>query len=659
MIDRLVGSSIGQYDVVATLGSGGMGSVYKAVHRGLEQPRAIKLLSGALADSEEFVKLFHREARLAAQLRHPNIVQIFDVSAQGNVHYIVMELVDGRSLRDIVRQDSPLDVERALRLLRQLALALDFAHDRGVAHRDVKSSNALVDDQGHLTLIDFGIAYAAGVTHAAATRSIGTPEYMAPEVLMGEPSGEGSDLYALGVVAFELLTGRLPFSGQNIAAVSYAQVNTPPPAPRSLRPELSQAMETVVLRQLAKRPEGRFPTAVAFADALTHAAGIQREQITAELPTPHRRPLAPTNGGVTVGPTRAAPPTAAPTRAEPPAPQSTPADRAPVIATIAAVAAVAILGAAGAAYALGFVGSGSSPTPTPSVAAKPTAAVAVKPTAAAPPATPLVTVPTAPPQPTGAATAPPAAAAPSAPPAAPTPLPADRMLAALSQVRAGQAAAAIPALEGLKRSDPATPGLDDALVEAYVSDGRQLLERGRLADADLRISQALVLRPTDGAALHIRREVDLAQGWAAMEAAWGKDDEAAIRAARQVFAIDPTYRGIREKLYSLLVAKADRQIEAGDRDGAAQTLAEARNVDPSRGEALDRQRALTPTPVPPPTSAPQPKPQAQPQPTQPPQQAQPTPQSKPQAQPTPQPKPQTQPQPAGPTPTKAPFTPPR
>ena len=160
-IDQLVGRKLGPYVLQAAIGAGGMGAVYRANHELLDQVRAVKVMSSHLAHHQSFVRLFHREAMLAARLRHPNIVQIYDVAQQDDLHYIVMEHLTGSSLRAIVKGSSPIPFERAIHLLRQLAEALDFAHSQHVSHRDVKPANIFVDESDRLTLVDFGIARAA------------------------------------------------------------------------------------------------------------------------------------------------------------------------------------------------------------------------------------------------------------------------------------------------------------------------------------------------------------------------------------------------------------------------------------------------------------------------------------------------------------------
>jgi serine/threonine-protein kinase len=286
-MDPLVGRSLGPYDLQARLGAGGMGTVYLAVHRRLRQRRAVKVLPNNLAADPLFVQRFEREARLAAELRHPNIVAVLDVDDADGVFFLAMELLEGRSLRDLVRDDSPIPVDRALHLLEQLSAALDFAHGRGIVHRDVKPGNVFVRDDDHVTLVDFGIARAADGTVLTTSGVMGTPEYMAPEMLRGDGTGQTSDLYALGILTFELLTGRLPFTGTNTPAIMYAQVHTAPPPVRSIRPELPLVVEEVVARQLSKQPEERYPSAGAFIADLRQAL---------QAPDAPGQPLAPVPG---------------------------------------------------------------------------------------------------------------------------------------------------------------------------------------------------------------------------------------------------------------------------------------------------------------------------------------------------------------------------
>jgi serine/threonine-protein kinase len=268
-MDRLVGRALGPYELEELLGSGGWGAVYRGLHRRLGLPRAVKVLPSQLAPDADFLRRFEREAHLAASLRHPNIVQIHDIAEADGFHFIAMELVEGVPLRRLIQDEGPLPIGRALRLLDQLADALDYAHARGVLHRDLKPAKVLVGPDDRVTLVDFGLA--RGVEGARLTRSgvvLGTPEYLAPEAVEGYGSRPNADLYALGAMAHEMFAGQPPFGGDNTLGVLCAQVHVPPPPLRSLRRGLPESIEAAVLRQLAKDPARRYPSARSFAVAL-------------------------------------------------------------------------------------------------------------------------------------------------------------------------------------------------------------------------------------------------------------------------------------------------------------------------------------------------------------------------------------------------------
>jgi serine/threonine-protein kinase len=304
-MDPLVGQVLGPYQLHERLGSGSMGRVYRAVHTELGHPRAVKVLSATMATNPIFIRRFKREARLAGDLQHPHIIPVFDIGSAGSIHYLAMALLDGRSLEQVLQDEGPLDLDRTVTIVRQLAEALDFAHAHGVAHRDVKPGNVVVTPttqpslrpSEHVTLIDFGIARMVDGT--ALTRSgtfIGTAQYMAPEVALGQPNGPDSDLYALGILTYELLTGRVPFTAGNPQTLMYAQVHQPVPLLRLLCPDLSAAVETVVLRQLAKQPDDRYRSAMAFATALAEATTVQQQvqpPQPPELPATFTMPVLP------------------------------------------------------------------------------------------------------------------------------------------------------------------------------------------------------------------------------------------------------------------------------------------------------------------------------------------------------------------------------
>ena len=272
-MDELVGRTLGPYELLDRIGTGGMATVYRGVHRALGQPRAIKILQPALAADASLVERFRSEAKIASGLRHPNIVSIYDVGEQDGLFYLVMDLVEGVSLGQLLRREQTLDLDRAGRLLLQLASALDYAHGRGVVHRDIKAGNVLVGADDHVSLFDFGIARAAAFARLTIPgQVVGTPEYLAPEVIMGAEGDPRADFYALGILAYQMLAGRLPITGADTMATLYAQVSTVPPSLREIRPEIPAAVDGVVLRQLAKQPAERYPTAESFVNALSAAA---------------------------------------------------------------------------------------------------------------------------------------------------------------------------------------------------------------------------------------------------------------------------------------------------------------------------------------------------------------------------------------------------
>jgi serine/threonine protein kinase len=271
-MDSLRGRTIGQYQILEEIGRGGMAVVYRAYQPSLNRFVAIKVLPPQLAFDRQFVERFRREAQAAAGLRHPHIVVIYDVGHQDGLYYIAMEYLEGHSLKELVEQGGPLDPARAARMVEQIASALDYAHRQGFVHRDVKPANIFVGKGDHVTLTDFGIAKAASGTQLTqAGMLMGTPEYMSPEQAQGQEIDPRTDVYALAVVAYQMLSGRVPFGGTTPHAVLYKHVHELPPPLRSVRPGLPHLLEAVLDRGLAKDPRARYPSAGAFAGALTQA----------------------------------------------------------------------------------------------------------------------------------------------------------------------------------------------------------------------------------------------------------------------------------------------------------------------------------------------------------------------------------------------------
>src|SRR4051794_27931653 len=248
------GSEIGTFRIDALLGQGGMGVVYRAWDPRLERPVALKLLSPELSGDRRFRARFERESRLAASIDHGGIIPVYEAGEVDGQLYIAMRFVDGSDLAALLQAEGPLAPARVLELVGQLASALDAAHERGLIHRDVKPSNALVAREGHVYLADFGLTKTSGPDAVTASGQVmGTVAYMAPEVIRGEEPTPASDLYALGCVLFECLTGDVPFQGPNAASVIYEHLELPPPRIPGL-----PALDDVFARALAKDPGERF-----------------------------------------------------------------------------------------------------------------------------------------------------------------------------------------------------------------------------------------------------------------------------------------------------------------------------------------------------------------------------------------------------------------
>ncbi|HVE79712.1 MAG TPA: serine/threonine-protein kinase [Gemmatimonadaceae bacterium] len=287
-LDLVRASLEAEYDVAAELGRGGMAVVYRAVDRALGREVAVKVLPFTLAFDEELVERFQREARTAAQLEHPHIIPVYRVGRAGQVSYFVMQLVRGRSLASLLRERSRLSAAEVRRILLEAGSALGYAAKRGVVHRDVKPDNILLDEAGRCVVTDFGIAKSASDGKLTATgTSVGTPRYMSPEQARAKPLDGRSDLYSLGVVAYECLVGHTPFEGGDAFAILMDHINAPVPRP-ALATHEEWALFEVIERLLAKRPEDRFADAEALAAAL---GAIDRGAVA---PHPARAAITPT-----------------------------------------------------------------------------------------------------------------------------------------------------------------------------------------------------------------------------------------------------------------------------------------------------------------------------------------------------------------------------
>lgn len=285
VVDRSTENIVGPYHLEALLDPGRMGSVYRARHLHLGNVYALKWLPREFPQGSTFRKRFFRESAVAAGIRHPNFVLLYDYGEDRDRYYLVTELVTGQSLRELVAPGR-FPLAQALLLLEQLAAAVDYLRTQGIVHGDLKPSNIMVGDNGHLTLIDLGIAKRAASIGVTQTGSFfGTPEYIAPEQLLASDAvGPSVDHYALGVIAYEMLTGTLPFVADTLPKLIDQIAHLPPASPRSLCPELSADMEAVLLRQLAKKPGARYASAGAFVEALRATLDPSSAATTSALP---------------------------------------------------------------------------------------------------------------------------------------------------------------------------------------------------------------------------------------------------------------------------------------------------------------------------------------------------------------------------------------
>jgi CHASE2 domain-containing sensor protein len=281
-------SVIAGYRIVALIGRGGMGVVYEAVQLTLDRPVALKLIDPAHADDPEFRARFVRESHVAAALEHPHVIPVYEAREDGGLLFIAMRLVRGPSLADLFAAEAPLAPARAVRLISQVAGALDAAHARGLVHRDVKPANILLHARDHAYLTDFGVSHEVGAEGLTGVgERLGTVDYMAPEQCRGELVGPAADIYSLGCVLYEALTGRTPFPATSEAERIAAHLHEPPPSASAHWPAVPAALDAVIIRALDKEPVRRFDSVAAFAAAAAKAVGI--EEPPADAPPPPAR----------------------------------------------------------------------------------------------------------------------------------------------------------------------------------------------------------------------------------------------------------------------------------------------------------------------------------------------------------------------------------
>ncbi len=256
----------GRYRLLAQQGSGGMAVIYKATDLALGRTVAVKILRPSLTNDPEFLKHFRQEARNVANLSHPNIVTVHDVGQDGNTHYIVMEYVDGDDLKRLIRAEAPFSIDRALSIAIRICAGVGYAHRAGLIHADVKPQNVLVMENDNIKVTDFGIAQALSATQPRERQRIvwGSPHYFSPEQAQGDPPTPASDVYAIGIVLFEMLTGRLPFVGTDQKELALAHIHEAPPNASDFNPNVPVHLDRILQKVLSKEPSARYRAADQF-----------------------------------------------------------------------------------------------------------------------------------------------------------------------------------------------------------------------------------------------------------------------------------------------------------------------------------------------------------------------------------------------------------
>ena len=309
----LEGQTLGKYRILVPLGRGGMAQVFKAYHPQLDRYVAVKILRSDLVEEEEFLARFRREARAVAALRHPNIVQIFDFDVQNDLYYMVMELLEGDTLKAYLNslrvRGERLPLGEMVRIFNDVLAGLAYAHGEGIVHRDLKPANIMLTRRGQAVLTDFGIAQIVGGTQYTMSGALmGTLSYMAPEQGLDGHTDVRSDVYSLGIAFYEALTGTVPFDADTPLAILMKHINDPLPLPRKLDPSIPESFERVALKALAKRPDDRFQSANEMAGMLSAAAkevGLEVPEAV-HVPAMVSNPASPRSGAVAVfsGPAR-------------------------------------------------------------------------------------------------------------------------------------------------------------------------------------------------------------------------------------------------------------------------------------------------------------------------------------------------------------------
>ena len=281
---ELVGKLLGnRYEILENVGNGGMATVYKAKDKILNRKVAIKVLKDEFANDQEFIKRFQIEAQSAASLSHPNIVSIYDVANEGNIHYIVMELIEGQTLKDVIKNEGKIDWRRSAEIASQIASGLSVAHKNHIIHRDIKPHNIIITKEGIAKITDFGIAKAtSSSTINANANSLGSVHYFSPEHARGGYTDEKSDLYSLGVVLYEMVTGKLPFDGDNAVTVAMKHLKETPVPPKELAPDIPEGLNSIIKKAMQKEVSERYNSASAIYTDLQRVLKIPNTLLVGE-----------------------------------------------------------------------------------------------------------------------------------------------------------------------------------------------------------------------------------------------------------------------------------------------------------------------------------------------------------------------------------------
>ncbi|MGM0873622.1 MAG: Stk1 family PASTA domain-containing Ser/Thr kinase [Bacillota bacterium] len=274
----LIGKRLsGRYKILEVIGGGGMANVYLARDMILEREVAMKVLRFDFSNDDEFIKRFRREAQSATSLAHPNVVSIYDVGEEDGIYYIVMEYVDGQTLKQYIQQFAPVHPRKAVNIMVQIVTAIQHAHDNQIVHRDIKPHNILIDHHGNVKVTDFGIAMALSSTTITQTNSVlGSVHYLSPEQARGGLANKKSDIYSIGIVLFELLTGRLPFDGESAISIALKHLQSETPSPKRWNPDIPQSLENIILKSTAKDPFHRYESAEEMEKDLESAFDVSR-----------------------------------------------------------------------------------------------------------------------------------------------------------------------------------------------------------------------------------------------------------------------------------------------------------------------------------------------------------------------------------------------